>query len=318
MKSPERIIVSRTDSIGDSVLTLPLCGKIKDLYPNCHLIYFGKSYVKDVVMESAHIDEFLTFDESFSVGELAEQLLATQSDTIIHVFPRKTIAQAAKKAGITNRIGTGGRLYHFTTCNMRVQFSRKRSDLHEAQLNMKLLQVLGVKDELNLGQLEALYGVSNSLTSDPKKIILHPGSRGSAVDWPLEHFVKLANALVDKGFTVHLTGTEDEGKSFRSAFTFGDRLVDQSGKMNLKELIEFVKSSGTLVACSTGPLHIAAMFGVKAIGLFVDIRPIHPGRWAPIGQQAHVLTPEKSETRENIKDILPEEVLNIILGTDHA
>ncbi len=318
MEKPNRIIVSRTDSIGDSVLTLPLCGQLKSLFPEVEVVYYGKSYVKDVVMQSSHIDEFLTFNESSSLGEIVEQLLSVQANTIIHVFPRKLIAHAAKKARITNRIGTGGRLYHFTTCNMRVQFSRKRSDLHEAQLNLKLLKPFGFDEEPGFEQLQTLYGVRHANVINDKQIILHPGSRGSAVDWPLEHFVDLANKLIDEGYEVHLTGTEEEGQSFRSAFSFGDRLVDHSGQMNLSELIEFIKTSKALVACSTGPLHVAAMLGVQAIGLFVDIRPIHPGRWAPIGQNAHVLTPKVSKNRESIADIKPEAVLRLILGADYT
>jgi ADP-heptose:LPS heptosyltransferase len=49
-----------------------------------------------------------------------------------------------------------------------------------------------------------------------------------------------------------------------------------------------------LVAASTGPLHIAAALGVKAIGLFAPMRPIHPGRWAPVGKDAHFVVIDKT------------------------
>lgn len=42
-----------------------------------------------------------------------------------------------------------------------------------------------------------------------------------------------------------------------------------------------------MVASGTGPLHLAAALGINAIGLFPTIRPIHPGRWQPIGMKAH-------------------------------
>jgi ADP-heptose:LPS heptosyltransferase len=44
-----------------------------------------------------------------------------------------------------------------------------------------------------------------------------------------------------------------------------------------------------VVAASTGPLHLAALAGTRALGLFSPQRPIHPGRWAPIGPHADVV-----------------------------
>ena len=67
-------------------------------------------------------------------------------DVIIHVFPNKKIAQLAKKAKTKIRVGTSHRLYHFWTCNKRVSFTRKKSDLHESQLNYELLRALGLKE----------------------------------------------------------------------------------------------------------------------------------------------------------------------------
>jgi ADP-heptose:LPS heptosyltransferase len=45
-----------------------------------------------------------------------------------------------------------------------------------------------------------------------------------------------------------------------------------------------------MVAASTGPLHIAAALNKYAIGLFVPLRPMHPGRWEPIGDHAKAIT----------------------------
>jgi ADP-heptose:LPS heptosyltransferase len=40
------------------------------------------------------------------------------------------------------------------------------------------------------------------------------------------------------------------------------------------------------VAGSTGPLHLAAALGRHALGLYPPIKPMHPGRWAPVGLHA--------------------------------
>ncbi|RYG01290.1 MAG: glycosyl transferase family 9, partial [Chitinophagaceae bacterium] len=41
---PENIIISRTDSIGDVVLTLPMAKIIKQQFPDCRIAFLGKEY----------------------------------------------------------------------------------------------------------------------------------------------------------------------------------------------------------------------------------------------------------------------------------
>jgi heptosyltransferase III len=36
-------------------------------------------------------------------------------------------------------------------------------------------------------------------------------------------------------------------------------------------------------------LHIAAALGIRSIGLYTPQRPMHPGRWAPLGRDTRVL-----------------------------
>jgi lipopolysaccharide heptosyltransferase III len=66
-------------------------------------------------------------------------------------------------------------------------------------------------------------------------------------------------------------------------------VVDMTGKMTLPQLISFISNANGLIASGTGPLHIAAMTGINTLGLFPSVRPIHPGRWAPLGKQAGFL-----------------------------
>jgi ADP-heptose:LPS heptosyltransferase len=63
--------------------------------------------------------------------------------------------------------------------------------------------------------------------------------------------------------------------------------------MNLDELISFIASADGLIANSTGPLHLAAALGKDALGIYPPMRPIHPGRWAPVGPKATVFSLDK-------------------------
>ena len=66
----------------------------------------------------------------------------------------------------------------------------------------------------------------------------------------------------------------------------GNKVIDISDTMDLPQFISFINQCDGLVAAGTGPVHIAAALGKVAIGLFPPIKPVHPGRWQPIGKQA--------------------------------
>jgi len=125
-------------------------------------------------------------------------------------------------------------------------------------------------------------------------IILHPKSQGSALEWPLEKYIELAQVLVQQQKTVIFTGTENEGKEFSAILPVHPQIFDSSGKLNLNQLICLIASCEALVACSTGPYHIAGISGIKAIGLFSPRKPIHPGRWIALGDKSVALVFDSS------------------------
>ncbi|HRY31466.1 MAG TPA: glycosyltransferase family 9 protein [Bacteroidales bacterium] len=320
------ILISRTDSIGDVVLTLPVAAMIKQQLPGSRVLFLGKKYTRAVVAACEHVDDFLDWDEVEKRGLMhqTEWLKAWQADAILHVFPRKDIAVAAMKTGIPLRAGSTGRLWHYYTCNRLIRLSRRRSVLHEAQLNLRLLKVLGIRKFPELQEFAELFGLSRIREADPRmkslllpdrfNLILHPLSKGSAREWGMDRFMELAAMLPPERFTIFVTGSREEGLEIRSSGIFSLRHVyDLTGRFMLDELISFIGLADGLVAASTGPLHLAAAMGKVAIGIYPPIKPMHPGRWAPLGKQASYLFTDKhcNDCRHSgfchcMHDILPE------------
>lgn len=297
------VVISRTDSIGDVILTLPMCAWIKDEFPESKIIFLGKKYTQPVLECFPFIDEIKYWDvvSSRSDQDVVEEIRSWKVNVFIHVFPDKEIAKLVRKAKVPVRIGTSHRTYHLLTCNVRPSFTRKNSDLHEAQLNFKLLSSFGVtevpslekiKNWLSNFQLKSAIpeSLQPMLESPRRKVILHPKSQGSAVEWPLEKYIELATELANQNYRIYFSGTEKEGLLFRDQLPRNENIIDISGKMSLAEFIAFISEVDGLVACSTGPLHIAAALGKRGVGLFTNIRPMHPGRWMPIGKYTEVIT----------------------------
>lgn len=329
----KHIAISRADSIGDVLLTLPVTAWLKEQFPSCRITFFCRSYTAPIVKYYGAVDDIVKTDDLFTLPkkEQADALENLGIDAVVHVFPKKELAKLFKKALVPVRIGTSHRLFHLNTCNVRLDFTRKKSPLHEAQLNFELLRPFGLTE---IPSLEEINGYTSEFGIEkqelPKEfeallaekyIILHPKSQGSAREWPIEKYISLAEKLIVNGYEVVFTGTEAEGKLFRKKLPHHDKCHDSTGKLSIDQLIWLIKNASELVACSTGPLHIAGFLDIKAVGLFSPRIPIHPGRWKPLGAHSTTLVsdPEcpKCKAKKDcdcISDISVETVLQEILN----
>jgi ADP-heptose:LPS heptosyltransferase len=293
---PENIIISRTDSIGDVVLTLPMAKILKERFPSATIVFLGKEYTKPVIRACTFVDQFISLNDFMNKPV---SISGKPPQCIIHVLPHKAVARRSKEIGIPLRIGTRNRIFHWTTCNRRVKLSRKNSDLHEAQLNLKLLAPLGITEEFSLNQIMNSFGMERIQPLAPAlaamldhgryNLLLHPKSQGNGREWGLPNFITLIDLLDEKKFKIFISGTDAERPLLQPLFDHAPgRIVDITGKMDLYQFMSFIRRADGLVASGTGPLHLAAALGIDAFGIFPPIRPIHPGRWAPLGPGAKV------------------------------
>ena len=311
----KKILISRTDGIGDVMLTLPMTGYLKEQFPGVEIFFLGRNYTRPIVECCSNIGQFLSWDV-LGAKDLNEQVADIQNlqlDAVIHVFPDKEVAKVMKVANVPIRIGTSHRIVHLLTCNKLVHFSRKHSPLHESQLNFQLLKPLVSNLSFNLDRMYELSGfhapakhpeVDLLINKNKKNVIFHPKSKGSAREWGLHNFAELIKLLPSETYNIITTGTEAEGRMFRSTLVQPfSHVCDASGRLSLIQLISLIAHSDALVACSTGPLHIASALGIFTIGIYPPIRPMDPGRWAPIGPKSKVMVKDRecSKCRNNVE-----------------
>ena len=309
MNLPANILLSRNDGIGDMVLMLPMAGIIKANYPHIKIAVLGKKYTKALVDACVHVDEFIDEEDYFSKEILIGGL---KPGAIIHVRTNKEVAQRAKALQIPMRIGTSSRIYHWLTCTKLIPLRRKTSALHEAQLNIQLLAPLGINKIYSTAELQIFFGLEDVeplqqqyldiLQKDKFNIVLHPKSQGSSREWPIEHFTTLINMLDEEKYNIILTGVEKE-KPFVHQIIDGlnKPVINLAGNLPLSQFISFLKNCDGIVANATGPLHLGAALGIHALGIYPPIKPIHPGRWAPLGPKVQVFVLDKncSECKNN-------------------
>jgi ADP-heptose:LPS heptosyltransferase len=295
----KNIVISRTDNLGDVILTLPIAGYLKRLIPDSKIYFIGKKYTKAVIEQSIHIDVFLDQQEILNNPIFFKKL---NIDTIIFVYPDYKLSRIAKRSGIPNRVSTSHRWFNWVYCNHLVNFSRVKSDLHESKLNFKLLRPFRYNTDLDLSQIRELYGI----TPEPKfkgllhpykfNLIIHPKSKGNGREWGLDNYHALIKQLPKERFSFFITGLKEEELSIKKELPellTAEGVQNVMGKFSLEEMSSFISKVDGLVASGTGVLHLAAALGKFSIGLFPPIRPIHPGRWGPIGSNATYFVADK-------------------------
>jgi lipopolysaccharide heptosyltransferase II len=305
------ILVVRTDRLGDVILTLPLLPLIHRCYPGARVSMLLSHYTGEIVEGNPYADALLWYDDGtghpVSFRRMVGLIRKERFDAVIVVHPTLRLAWMMTLAGIPIRVGSGYR-YYSVLFNRRVYEHRKDARRHELEYNIQLLARIGctVPEKLE----EPDYGISippeavRSVLEMRRSagvgmtkpfVVIHPGSGGSAREWPLESFARLAeNLQSQKNVEIIITGArQDDARAGELHQRLGGRVASFAGRLDLKELAALVQSASLFVSNSTGPLHLAVAVGTPVLGFYPQITAMSPQRWGPYGGRSRTLVPDK-------------------------
>ncbi len=311
METPRHILLSRTDKIGDVILTLPMIPEIKRLLPESKISLFVSNKLENLLNGYEGIHNIFYYEDA--ADNLANFFKSNDFDTIINVFPRKDIAVAAFRTGVKTRVGTAYRFYSFLF-NERIKEHRKYAVKHESEYNLNLLSFLNKEisyDKIfHLCYTESEYRDLKSkliklIDIDSKYIIIHPGSKGSAVDLPVNKLIELAVYIKTKypHYKIVVTGLEQESH-ITSLFPqkLGNDIIILTGMLCLREMMILIDKCELFVSNSTGPIHIAGALNRKIIGFYPNSAPMNAVRWKPLSNKAVIISPESGDDMSTITD----------------
>lgn len=296
----KRVLLSRTDRLGDVILSTPVASAIKAASPDTEVYFLARRYVASVLEMHPHVDGVVILEET---GSLPETLHRKGFEAVVALYPRPQLAWAFLRAGIPLRIGTGYRWYS-VLFNQRVYEHRKDALRHEAEYNLRVLQPLGIVAEVPefYNQLPAasVQQARARLAADRIAgdfVILHPGSGGSARDWPPEYFAALADRIQGElQLPVIFTGSAHERALVKRTIALSrTRSRDWSGQLTIPQLAVLQAEAALFVSNSTGPLHLARMMSTPVVAFYPPIRACRPERWGPYGCRDDVLMSQQAE-----------------------
>jgi heptosyltransferase-2 len=309
MSDPHRILVVQPNWVGDAVMASPTLRALRHIYPDAHISYLLRRYVKPVYTGMPWWDRLITYRTGKSPGkagkgliDLAARLRAGRFEMAIVLPNSFRSALICKAANIKRIVGyeRDGRGFLLTDKLLPAKERGKYLPTPIVRYYFGIAQYLGSRSrdlclELFVTDAERNAGakVIDRSGLDPALfrpasqgarplIMLNPGAQyGSAKCWLPENFAQLADRFIDDlGATILLSGSPRDRRIIDSVQRHMQHAaVDLSNKgIDLGNLKEIIRRCDLLVTNDTGPRHIAAAFGVPVVTIF---GPTHP-EWSEI------------------------------------
>jgi len=277
-----RILVIRYSALGDVVLATSLLEPLRRAYPEARIEWVTSAPYAPLLRGLPELAEVhvLGRDGEDSPWALASRLRG-RFDLALDLqnkLKSALIAQAAAplRAAFRRRTVRQSLLSLFGQDPPLVR-------AHQTRLYAEAASHLGVGEP---GRVKiALSGQARALAADALRgldgpaVALAPGARWATKRWPGERFAAVADALASKGLRIVLAGgpgDRDAFAAFRAAVR--SRVDADLSFLPVDGLAAALERVQLLIACDSGPVHLATAVGTPVLALF---GPTSVARWGP-------------------------------------
>lgn len=319
-KSPQKILIHRIGSFGDSIVALPAVGSIRQAYPDA-VIHVASTHATPLnlstVIADGVIDEMILFTKDQrgkALRKLAQEsydlyieipqnygLIKTLRNMMMVRFVLKIRSAFGWDAGWTKR---------FTAVQQKFSPPPREVDRF-----LRTLQAHGIPSKvdfpLKMAHTQKTIALLRSL-EEAKTVAFVIGTNVPANQWPLASWCDLARRLGEKGYTIVVVAGEQERPWSEELCRAHPHVMSVAGEVTLDESATLLKSLKRAVCHDTGAMHLAYAVGASVVALFSP-RQLST-KWYPYGSSCRVLEADVA-CRGCYKKICPHENLCMKLIT---
>jgi heptosyltransferase-2 len=307
-KGFKRILIARTDRIGDVVLSTPVIKALRDKFPDAYICFMTGPEAKDIVEGNPFLDEVIVLDKDsqhrglFGLLRLAGDIKRKKIELALALHPTNRVHLLVFLARILKRVGFNRRLGFLLTDKLK--HTKQLGEKHELEYNLDFVRYLGIEPEdRNLfmpirteaenwvNELFAKEGIGK----EDKLMAIHPGASCISKVWPAERFAQVADRLIERyGFKVFIiAGKKDIEIAERVSQAMRKKAINLAGATSVSQLASLLKRCDLFISNDSGPVHIAVSFSVPVISIFGrNQKGLSPKRWGPLGQYCRILHKE--------------------------
>jgi lipopolysaccharide heptosyltransferase II len=305
---PKRILVVRTDMLGDVVLTMPAIRALHQSYPDAELDMVLLPSSAGIVQGQPGITTIFTCDPNNWLGAIVDGGVRREVQELVSSLRSRHYdlgvsicgdwgSIITRLSGAKRRVGYADEAYPYFMTDP-VSGGRYTIRQHEIYYGLSLAKHAGGDIEADnqypslavslsarerISQLFQTHGID----SGQKVIAFHVGSRnGQAKRWPLPLWAQLADMVISQypEFVIVLVGAPNDkalAQSVLHRIHTHKKVIDLTGETNLQELIALLKQAMVIVTGDSGPLHIAEAVGTRVVAIHGPTDPLLSGPCHP-------------------------------------
>lgn len=297
IRKARRIVIRSTNWIGDAVMTTPGMEAIRSTFPDAEIVVVADPVVARLFTAHPFCDRVIVFDKKGKHKGWRGMLCFSQTlrkekfDLAILFQNAVEAAIMALVAGIPMRAGyrTDARGI-LLTHGVAVGPAERRLPHAEYYLNMlKALDISGGDGRLSLSCTEAEIRRAKDILVGGMWAVINPGATyGSAKRWYPDRFAKVADLLVREfELGILIVGGPDESDICREIESYMDgHSVNMGGRTSVREMMALISLCSLMVTNDSGPMHVAAAFGVPIVAVF---GPTDHTTTSPMGEKVMIV-----------------------------
>jgi ADP-heptose:LPS heptosyltransferase len=304
MKPQKRILITRTDRLGDVLMSLHAVASVRQQLPETEIDLLVRAEVLPVLRG-------LMAQWRVGLREYTPNVGLVGYDAALCLFDEPLLLAALKKNGANTRVGNYSKLRSFLSLTHGVRQRRALGKKSEGEYNLELatlfLGVLGHSNNYKMQPLtlpvvadaaiEAAAALKRAGVAPGEPFwVCHPGMGGSALNLSPSAYVKLLEdvARTQRGPLLLTLGPAVADLRLVEAIMEERSDWRVVPRVTLAGVGEVFRAADLVVAPSTGPLHLAHYVGARTLGIYSPVRSHQAKRWAPWGGSGKslVLQPE--------------------------
>lgn len=296
----KKILIIRTDRIGDVICSLPTVRALKENFPESLICFLTTSYTEDLVSENKDIDEIIVYERKASISQkidFIKRLKKYKFDLAIVLSPYFESALFGYLSGAKFRIGyplNGSGFLLTTKINIKSRYK------HEIESCLDVVRAIGVDTQDKQPRLSISQGAEkyaedffamHKISFSDLVIGIHSGGYEKHTRWIPEGYAKVADILIrEYRAKVILLGSRlDKEILDKIIKLMSQRPILTDFDISLQRLAGIIKRCNIFLGNNSGPMHIAVAVGTPVVAIFGAIHPLDSeNKWAPYGEE-HII-----------------------------
>ncbi len=264
-----KLLILRFSSIGDIILTSPVCRALNEAGHTVH--YVSKAKFKMVLENNPNINKLFTFKKE--ITEIDHLLKAENYDYIIdlhhNIRTKRLIAKLRRPVKSFNKLN----YEKWLKIHLKLDIL---PPVHIVERYMNTLSFLNIKYDgkgldyyINKNDEDIFDDLEINKTD--KYTVFAVGGAHETKQIPKELMITIGKRLKSK--IVLLGGSDDVDKSESIKQAIGSNCINLSGKLSLNKSAAVVKYSTNILTADTGLMHIAAAYNRNIIAIWGNTIP---------------------------------------------